>query len=80
MERLTKTTKNLSQGSRSPGPDLNPRPLEYEVGVLETQPRPYVIYRLVKDAFHCHKVIKRVTMATAASNSYIYLRNTYFVT
>jgi hypothetical protein len=36
---LRKTTKNLSQGSRSPGRDLNPGPPEYEAGVLTTRPR-----------------------------------------
>jgi hypothetical protein len=34
LQRLKKTTKNLSQDSRSPGRDLNPELLEYETGVL----------------------------------------------
>jgi hypothetical protein len=34
LGRLRKTTKNLSQNSRSPVQDLNPRPPEYEAGVL----------------------------------------------
>jgi hypothetical protein len=38
MVRLSKTTKPLSQDSR----DENPGPLEYEAGVLTTQPRPTV--------------------------------------
>jgi hypothetical protein len=39
LEGLRKTTKNLSQVSRSPGRDLNPGPPEYEAGVLTTRPR-----------------------------------------
>jgi hypothetical protein len=39
LEGLKKTMKNLSQDSRSPGQDLNPRPPKYEAGVLTTQPR-----------------------------------------
>jgi hypothetical protein len=31
--------KMFSKDSRSPGRDFNPRPLEYEVGVLTTRPR-----------------------------------------
>jgi len=34
---LEKTTKNLSQNSRSPGQDLNPGPFQYEAGVLSTR-------------------------------------------
>jgi hypothetical protein len=34
LEGLSKTTKNLSQDSPSPGQDLNPRPPEYEAEVL----------------------------------------------
>jgi hypothetical protein len=38
LEGLRKTTKNLSQDSRSPGRDLNPRFSEYEARVLATRP------------------------------------------
>jgi hypothetical protein len=34
LDGLRKTTKNLGQDSRSPGPDLNLGPPEYEAGVL----------------------------------------------
>jgi hypothetical protein len=34
-----KTTKNLSQDSRSLGRDLSPGPREYEAGVLSNRPR-----------------------------------------
>jgi hypothetical protein len=37
LEGLRKTTKNLSQDTRSPVRDLNPGPPEYEEGVLTTQ-------------------------------------------
>jgi hypothetical protein len=41
LEELRKITRTLSQDSRSPGRDLNQRPIEYEAGVLTTQrPRP----------------------------------------
>jgi hypothetical protein len=43
LEGLTKTTKNLSQHSRSPGRDLNPGPPEYEAGVLTTRTLSLVI-------------------------------------
>jgi hypothetical protein len=36
LEGLRTTTIKVSQGSRTPGPDLNPGPLEYEVVVLTT--------------------------------------------
>jgi hypothetical protein len=36
LEGLRKTTRNLSQDSRSPCQDLNPGPPEYEAGVLTT--------------------------------------------
>jgi hypothetical protein len=39
MERLRKTTKNLSHDSRSPGRYLNLGPPEYEAGVFYTRPR-----------------------------------------
>jgi hypothetical protein len=38
-EENSKTTKNFSQDSRSPGRDLNPEPPECEAGVLTTRPR-----------------------------------------
>jgi hypothetical protein len=38
LEGLRKTTKNLSQDSRSQGRDLNLGPPKYEVGVLTTTP------------------------------------------
>jgi hypothetical protein len=37
-----KTTRNLSQDSRSPGQDLNPGPPEYEARDLTTRPRSSV--------------------------------------
>jgi hypothetical protein len=43
MEGLRKTTRNLSQKSRSPGRDLNPEPPVYEAGVLNTRPRHSVL-------------------------------------
>jgi hypothetical protein len=39
LEGLRKITKNLSHDSRSPGRVFNPRPPEYEAGVLTTRPR-----------------------------------------
>jgi hypothetical protein len=39
LEGLRKTTKYLSQDSRSPGRKLNHGPPEYEAGVLTTRPR-----------------------------------------
>jgi hypothetical protein len=42
LEGLRKTTKNIGQDSRSPGPDLNSGPPEYEAGVLATRPRSSV--------------------------------------
>jgi hypothetical protein len=39
LERLMKTTKNLSQNNRSPDRDLSPVSLDYEAGILATQPR-----------------------------------------
>jgi hypothetical protein len=35
--------KNLSQDSRSPGQDLNPRSPKYKAGVLNTQPQCSVL-------------------------------------
>jgi hypothetical protein len=42
LEGLRKRTGNLNQDSRSPGPDLNPGPPEYEAGVLTTRPQRLV--------------------------------------
>jgi hypothetical protein len=45
VEGLRKTTKNLSQDSRSPGRNLKPGSSEYEAGALINLPRlsmPYV--------------------------------------
>jgi hypothetical protein len=39
MDGLRKTTKSLSQDSRSSGLDLKPGPLENEAGMLITRPR-----------------------------------------
>jgi hypothetical protein len=39
LEELSKTTKNLSQDSRSPGQHLKTRTQEYEAGMLTTRPR-----------------------------------------
>jgi hypothetical protein len=36
LMRLRKAMENLSQDSRSPGQDLNPKPPEYEAGLLTT--------------------------------------------
>jgi hypothetical protein len=38
LEGLRKTTKSLSQDSRSPGPYLKPGPPRYEAGVLTARP------------------------------------------
>jgi hypothetical protein len=43
-----KNHENLSQDSRSPGRDLNPRRPEYEVGVSTTLPR--------RSGLHKHKM------------------------
>jgi hypothetical protein len=45
---LRKTTKNLTQDSRSPGRDLNPRPPEFEARLLTTRPR-YSVYKRCLD-------------------------------
>jgi hypothetical protein len=42
LEGPRKTVQNLSQDSWSPGRDLNPRPPEYEAGVLTTRLRRWV--------------------------------------
>jgi hypothetical protein len=39
LEEVRNTTKNLSQGNRYPGKDLNPGLPEYWTGVLTTRPR-----------------------------------------
>jgi hypothetical protein len=39
LQELRKPTKDLSQGNRSPGRDLNAGPLKYEAAVLTTRPR-----------------------------------------
>jgi hypothetical protein len=39
LEGLKKTTKSLSQDTRSPSRNLNPGPPEYEAGVLTTRPQ-----------------------------------------
>jgi hypothetical protein len=39
LEGLRKTTKGLCKDIWSLDPDFNPGPLEYEAGVLTTQPR-----------------------------------------
>jgi hypothetical protein len=49
QERLRKTTKNLSQDSRSLGRDLNPGRPEYEAGVLTTRSRRPVTAGLQAD-------------------------------
>jgi hypothetical protein len=38
LERLRKTTENLSEVIQSPGRHLSPGPSEYEAGVLTTRP------------------------------------------
>jgi hypothetical protein len=43
LERLRKTTKDLSHDSRSPGRDLKPGSPEYDGGLLNTWPRPSVV-------------------------------------
>jgi hypothetical protein len=39
LEGLRITTKDFSHDIRSPDRDLNPKPPEYEAGVLATRPR-----------------------------------------
>jgi hypothetical protein len=39
LDKLRKSTKNLSQDNRSPGPDVKLGSPEYEAGVLTTLPR-----------------------------------------
>jgi hypothetical protein len=39
LEKLRKTTKDLSQDMRSTDRDLNPGSVKYEAGVLTTEPR-----------------------------------------
>jgi hypothetical protein len=51
LEGLRKTTKNLSQHSRSPGRDLNPGPPEYE-GVLSTRLRNSALTRIATNIMH----------------------------
>jgi hypothetical protein len=44
--------ENLSQVNRSPGRDFNPRPPEYEAGVLATRPRhSMILYKIVWQIF-----------------------------
>jgi hypothetical protein len=38
LERMRKTTENLSQDSQSPGQDLKMGPTKYEAGLLTTRP------------------------------------------
>jgi hypothetical protein len=45
LERLRKTTKTLTHDSLSPGRGLNPRPFEYESGMLNTRARRLVCSR-----------------------------------
>jgi hypothetical protein len=47
MKGLRETTKNLSQDSRSPGRDLNPKPPEYESGMLTTRPLRCFIWTIL---------------------------------
>jgi hypothetical protein len=42
MDRLRKTTKNLSQDSRSLSQGLNPGPPKYKEGALTTRPQHLV--------------------------------------
>jgi hypothetical protein len=51
-EILMKTTKPLSQISRSPSRDLNLEPPDYEVGVLLSQPRLSVKCHIVHHKTH----------------------------
>jgi hypothetical protein len=44
LEELRKTTRNLSQDSRSLGQDLNLGPSEYEAGVLTTQSQCLIMF------------------------------------
>jgi hypothetical protein len=50
LEGLRKTTKTLNQYTQSPGRESNPKPPEYEIGVLTTRPRRSV--PLMKAANH----------------------------
>lgn len=43
------TTKNLDQGNRPPGPDLNSKPPEYATRVLTTRPQLSVATRQTEE-------------------------------
>jgi hypothetical protein len=58
LEGLRKTTKTLSQGSRSSGLDLNSQPPEYEVAVLTTRPRRSVLIHVDYDFGNEDELVK----------------------
>jgi hypothetical protein len=53
LEGLKKTTKSLSQDSRSLGRDLKPGPPEYEAQMLNTRPRSSVLLYDIKQWRTC---------------------------
>jgi hypothetical protein len=70
LEGPRKITKDLSQYSRSPGPDLKPGAPENEEGALPTRPRRWVPFRTrnINDelentelAFYCFKSLSHYT-------------------
>jgi hypothetical protein len=58
LEGMRKTTKNLSQDSRSPGRGLNPGLPEYEAGVLITRPQRSVTFRVTQYGQHGNCITK----------------------
>lgn len=62
MEGLRKITKNPSQDSRSPGPDFNPRPPEYEAEMRTIKSLPssgQMMEAATKSSSLCEKNILR---------------------
>jgi hypothetical protein len=68
LEGLTKTMKNLSQDSRSPGRDSNPGPPEYYAGMLTTRPRRSVIVLHVADHFSTSLIHNECSSATCPNS------------
>jgi hypothetical protein len=62
VEGTTKTTKNLSQDSRSPARDLNPGPPEYEARVSPTRPRRSVYFSGLSPS--CRSAPRKATWLT----------------
>jgi hypothetical protein len=62
LEELSKTTKRLCQDNRFPIRDVNPKPPEYEAGLLTTRPRrKYVRRRMVATRLVLFEVKLRLT-------------------